>query len=254
MIQEIQESVNDYWAWLKDKTTLKDGGDWIAITSPYLDRHNDYLQIYAEKTNDGFRLTDDGYILNDLIQSGCNVESQKRKELIQTTLNGFGVQLEESALQVSASKSNFALKKHSLIQAMLAVNDLFYLASSSVTSLFFEDVVTWLDGNEIRYTSNVKIAGKSGYDHRFDFVVPKSITKPERIIQTVNRPNRNAAEVLAFSWIDTKEVRYADTRAYAIVNDVDNTATKEVLEAMRIYEVEPICWSMREDSLEDLVA
>ena len=254
MIQDIQESVDDYWTWLKDKTTFKDGGDWIAITSPYLDRHNDYLQIYAERTNDGFRLTDDGYILNDLIQSGCNIESPKRKELIQTTLNGFGVQFEENALQVTASKSNFALKKHSLIQAMLAVNDLFYLASSNVTSLFYEDVVAWLDDENIRYTPNVKIAGKSGYDHRFDFVVPKSLTRPERIIQTVNRPDRNAAEIIAFSWIDTKEVRSADTRAYAIVNDVDKTPNNDVLDAMRIYEVEPIRWSVRENSLEELAA
>lgn len=78
------------------------------------------------------------------------------------TLNGFGVKLNNGALEVRASPENFALRKHSLIQAMLAVNDLFYLATPMVSSLFYEDVVAWLDQNDIRYTPNVKFAGKTG--------------------------------------------------------------------------------------------
>ena len=34
--------------WLKDKTTLREvDGEWVEITTPYLDRHNDALQIYC---------------------------------------------------------------------------------------------------------------------------------------------------------------------------------------------------------------
>ncbi len=49
-----------------------------------------------------------------------------------------------------------------------------------VLSLFYEDVVTWLDLHEIRYTPKVKFTGKSGFDHLFDFVIPKSRSSPER--------------------------------------------------------------------------
>jgi hypothetical protein len=73
------------------------------------------------------------------------------------------------------------MRKHNLLQAMLAVNDLFFLSIQMVASLFYEDVVSWLDTNEIRYTPNVKFTGKSGYDHLFDFVIPKSRRQPERI-------------------------------------------------------------------------
>jgi hypothetical protein len=45
---------------------------------------------------------------------------------------------------------------------MLAVNDLFYLAKPIVESLFYEDVVQWLDANDIRYTPSVKFTGISG--------------------------------------------------------------------------------------------
>ena len=48
---------------------------------------------------------------------------------------------------MTASENNFSLRKHSLIQAMLAVNDLFYLASPIITSLFREDVEAWLNSS-----------------------------------------------------------------------------------------------------------
>ena len=76
-------------------------------------------------------------------------------------------------MEVRASKDNFPMHKHNLVQAMLAVNDLFYLASPIVSSLFLEDVIAWLDENEIRYTPSVKFTGKSGYDNLFDFVIPE---------------------------------------------------------------------------------
>ena len=46
--QEIEKLLNDYRAWLKEKTTLREiNSEWVEITTPYLDRHNDALQIYA---------------------------------------------------------------------------------------------------------------------------------------------------------------------------------------------------------------
>ena len=61
MIFEIQRLLDDYLAWLKDKTTLRQIDAWVEITTPYLDRHNDSIQIYAKKADGHFVLTDDGY-------------------------------------------------------------------------------------------------------------------------------------------------------------------------------------------------
>ena len=254
MIGEVQSLLNQYWIWLRDRTSLREIGDWTEITTPYLDRHNDCLQIYAKRVNGGFVLTDDGYILDDLEQSGCKLDSPKRQALFKTTLNGFGIQMNEKALEVHASADNFALRKHNLVQAMLAVNDLFYLASPVVANIFYEDVVAWLDLSEIRYTPNVKFTGKSGYDHRFDFVIPKSKVQPERVVRAINRPSRDTAQVMAFSWIDTKEVRSPDSRAYAILNDSDQQLSENVLAAIRSYDVHPIAWSTRDQAREELAA
>ena len=254
MIDEIQDLLNRYLSWLKDKTTLRQIKDWVEITTPYLDRHNDYLQIYVKHDNGGFSLTDGGYIINDLHQSGCDLESKKRGDLLKLTLNGFGVKIENESLFVHATSDNFALKKHSLVQAMLAVNDLFYLAAPMVSSLFLEDVTLWLDAHEIRYTPRVKFAGKSGYDHMFNFVIPASKKYPERILEAINRPNRDTVQSFAFSWIDTRNVRSDNSIAYALLNDYDHTPASTVIDALKTYGIKPILWSKREESSEELAA
>lgn len=254
MIQDVQKLLDAYLAWLKDKTQLRQVADWVEITTPYLDRNNDYLQIYARKENGSYVLTDDGQTIGDLEQTGCKLNSPKRQDLLKMTLNGFGVQLQDQRLEVHASPDNFALRKHNLVQAMLAVNDMFYLSVPMVASLFYEDVVAWLDLHDIRYTPKVKFTGKTGYDHLFDFVIPKSRRQPERIIQTINRPNRDTAQAVAFSWIDTKEVRPPDSKAYAFLNDLENPVSTTVLDALRNYDVMPVMWSKRDELREELAA
>lgn len=254
MIQDVQKLLDDYVAWLRDKTLLRQVQDWVEITTPYLDRHNDYIQIYARKANGAFTLTDDGYTIEDLELSGCKMNSPKRQELLRMTLNGFGVQLKDGALEVHATPDNFALRKHNLVQAILAVNDLFYLAAPMVASLFYEDVVSWMDLHDIRYTPKVKFSGKTGYDHLFDFVIPKSRKQPERIIQTINRPNRDTAQAVAFAWIDTKEVRSPESKAFALLNDSESTISASVTDALMNYNVHPVPWSKREEVWEELAA
>ena len=114
-VAEIEQLLHNYRAWLRDRTTLRQvNGEtyWVEITTPYLDRHNDALQIYVRAENGGYVLTDDGYTIHDLQASGCNLTGKR-----------------DEALEVQSTADTFPLKKHSLVQAMLAVNDLFYLAA-----------------------------------------------------------------------------------------------------------------------------
>jgi hypothetical protein len=254
MIAEVQKLLEEYIAWLKDNTTLREVEDSVEITTPYLDRHNDHIQIYAQRHNAGFVLTDDSYTIQDLKLSGCNLDTAKRKDLLHTTLNGFGVELVEDSLQVRTSREKFAFHKHNLLQAILAVNDLFYLAEPMVKSLFFEDVSSWLDHSHIRYVPGVKFTGKSGYDHHFDFAIPRSRSKPERIVQAVTRPTRDKAQSIAFSWIDTREVRPLDSKAYAILNDDETEVPTTILDALRRYDVNPVLWSRRQEIRGELAA
>jgi hypothetical protein len=254
MLAEIQTLLNDYLAWLRDKTVLRQVEDWVEITTPYLDRHNDYMQIYARTENGGYLLTDDGNTLRELEMAGCRLDTAKRQALLNTTLNGFGVKLQNGELEVRASADSFALRKHNLVQAMLAVGDLFYLAKPMIASLFHEDVEDWLDACDIRFTPKPKFTGRTGFDHTFDYVIPKSKLQPERILQLINNPTRDFASAVAFAWIDIKEVRPADARAYALINDTERTVQSGVLEALRNYDVRPVLWAKRAEVQDELAA
>lgn len=257
MIDEMQQLLEKYFQWLKDRTVLKEvEGDeeWVRIVTPHLDRHNDCIQFYARHVEHGLLLTDDGATIEDLSLSGCKLDSPKRKRLLETTLAGFGVQLQGEDLVVHATSENFPLKKHNLLQAMLSVNDLFYLAAPHVAGLFYEDVVSWLDASEIRYTPKVKFTGKSGYDHMFDFVIPKFRNVPERIIQAVTNPKKDTAEALVFRWLDTKDTREQGSKLYVLLNDMERHVSPNVIDAFQNYDANPVLWSERGHVVDELAA
>lgn len=254
MNADARQVLDDYLIWLREHSEVRGVTDWGEITVPFLDRNNDHLQVYVKRTNGDLVFTDDGYTVADLEQSGCSLKSTKRRSLLEVTLNGFGVKLEGDALVVKASTSTASRKMHNLVQAMLAVDDLFYLAEPVVTSLFLEDCAEWLTRSGVRYTPDVKFTGKSGYDYRFDFVVPRSNAKPERVIRAVNHPTNDAARTLAFAWIDTKQARRDGSLAFALLNDNEQPVSGSVLEALDAWEIRPVVWSRREQAVEELAA
>ena len=255
MIAEIQPLLDEYWKWLKDRTHLRESDDWIEITTPFLDRHNDYIQIYAKYQDEEIILSDDGYILADLEQSGYKINTKNRQALLKTMINSFGVKTSGAngeALEIRTSPENFALKKHNLVQAMLAVNDLFLLSAPTRTNVFTETVLQWLEDLNIRNITNLKFTGQSGFDHRYDFVIPQSEKMPEQAARIINRPNRNTIQNTIFAWIDTKETRPTNSIAYAILNNSDQQVTENVTFALKEYDINSILWSDKDEKIQQL--
>jgi hypothetical protein len=120
--------------------------------------------------------------------------------------------------------------------------------------MFYEDVVAWFDEHDVRYTPKAKFTGISGYDHLFDFVIPKSRRQPERIVQAINRPTRDTAESFMHKWSDTREVRAADSRAYAFLNDSEQPVPLAVIDAFKNYAINPVPWSHRAEVIAELAA
>ena len=46
MIEEVQKLTDQYYAWLRENTYVRELEDWVEITTPFLDRHNDCMQRY----------------------------------------------------------------------------------------------------------------------------------------------------------------------------------------------------------------
>lgn len=250
--QECEQLVEAYVGWLRKGLSVEQLEQACELTTPFLDRHNDHLQIYAVKHDGKIVLSDDGYILSDLRTSGLDLNTPKRKAVLEAVLNGFGVRTDGKQILVEASQRNLGQRLHALVQAMLAVNDMFVMAQPRVAGFFWEDVKGFLDQHDIRYSPRVKISGWSGFDHAIDFLIPKSRTRPERFIQAINAPNKNTIGTYLFALGDTREARGDGSEAYAFLNDREREVGGDVIEALEAYEVKAALWSRREDYAEAL--
>jgi hypothetical protein len=54
MLSDIEDLLDRYNVWLKESNNLREIGEWVEITTPFLDRYNDQLQIYAKRENGHF--------------------------------------------------------------------------------------------------------------------------------------------------------------------------------------------------------
>ena len=254
-IEEIKDLTESYISWLKNKTILRKVNDgWVEIETPYVDRHNDFVAIYVRKNGSYFELTDGGYVLEDLSMSGCSFSSPKKKMLLLQTLRNFGAELTDNGMIfTNADKDNFPVKKHSLIQAIITVNDMFFSKTPQIERLFVDVVSEWLDKNKVRYSPNIKIIGKTGYDQLFNFVIPKSEQYPERFVQTVNEPQKSSIQDVMFRWEDVKGAR-AGALLFVILNDTASNVSDSILSALRNYNARPFMWGHINNYLFDFVA
>lgn len=246
---DCQQVIAEYLKWIKDNTVTKavEEGKVCSISTPFLDRHNDHLDIYLLKTNDNLKLTDNGYTIADLKMSGFEINTPKRESILKTALNGFGVKMNgNDELYVDANPQNIGQKKHYLLQAILAVNDLFNLAQETVYSLFKEDVELYFKSNDIIFSKDIKLTGKSGFDHNIDFLIPASKNKPERLIKAINTAKKDTvlSSIMAFN--DINQTRETPTRNFVVYNDLEKQVSKDVIGALDNYAIKHIPWSHKE--------
>jgi hypothetical protein len=247
-VAECRALIEDYVRWLKEAVHVEELEGCLLIKTPFLDRHNDAIEIYIEPRNGGLRLTDDGYTMQDLRASGMEFSTEKRKSYLTAILHGFGVRVEDNEIVVTATRDDFPQKKHNLVQAILAINDMFVMGEEQVLSVFKEDVARYLELQSVPHIMDFKLSGKSGFDHKFDFGLPKTPRHPQRLLQAINYLTREQASSLAFAVSDVKAVRPEPIEAYAFLNDETRALNEEYVAALKAYEIAPIRWSQR-DSL-----
>ncbi|HEY9174162.1 MAG TPA: DUF1828 domain-containing protein [Verrucomicrobiae bacterium] len=246
---ECERLIADYLRWLKEGLQVSELQGSCRIATPFVDRHNDEIEIYVEKHNGKLLLTDDGYTIADLASSGMTFSTDRRRAHLTAILNGFGVHQQDDELQVHATPQDFPQKKHNLVQAMLAVNDMFVMGEEHVLSLFKEDVAKFLEANQIPVFPDFKLSGRSGFDHKFDFGLPKTQRRPQRVIRAINDLTKDQSLSFAFAVADVRVLRADPLIAFTFVNDVEHPPNEDNLAAIKAYEIEPLMWSKRQDVL-----
>ena len=74
MTKLCERLIAEYLGWLTQGLRVNELEACCRISTPFLDRHNDEIEIYVEKRNSGIVLTDDGYTIADLEATGMSFE------------------------------------------------------------------------------------------------------------------------------------------------------------------------------------
>lgn len=108
--------LDKYLKWLKDNISEnKQCDNCFEITVPFLDRHNDWLQVYVTITDDNIKISDGGYIIDD--KANC------LKENFFKIVNCYNVKIVDKELCIVATKDTFPQSLNSLIQCMIVISN-----------------------------------------------------------------------------------------------------------------------------------
>ena len=252
MKQEVFNLLGSHRQWLSDNTTFKVLDDSVEINLPFLNRHNDYIQVYLVKNGDNFTISDDGETIDDLKLCGLEFNSGKRQRLLRSAIIGFRVENDDGILKVDANVEDFGFKLNRLIQAILAVNELLVLAQPVFPSDFQSNVEDWLKKNNIEFSKGRKIVGKSGLRHSFDFAIASPTNDWQQMVKLVNKPSMDIARKVAFTSVDIPQEYSASTKIVVILNDREHSNFRRFSQVLNHYGVETVAWSIRDKSFSQL--
>lgn len=247
----INTYVDGYYDWLREKTVIQKGEttDWFLINTPFLGAFNDTIEIYAQKKVNKIILSDNGETITNLELQGLHIQGSKRRRyILDTILLNYGVKFSNDELIIEADFENFSQSKHNLLSAIIEINDLYVLSKNNVSSIFKEDVRTYLDNQDIIYTPDFISKGVTGLEFNFDFQIAQK--NKEIVIKSFNTINKSNLPTFLFSWEDIKPVREKITKkevkAIAIINDVDKEIKNEFIDALKSKNANFILWSEKD--------
>ncbi len=254
---ECKKLVSGYLAWVRKGLTvheLKRGGTCV-ITTPFVNRINDCLQVFAERKGGMVCLHDGGDVLAELKFLSIDFKSPDQKDRLEIILNDLAVRTDGKRLFVKVSEEDVGLALNNLIQAMLAVGDLYVWATTRRRKSYFdEDVSSFLKSNSVRFSHRVNLTGRSGFKHYIDYLVPDSDSAPERIIKAINSPNKSSISHYLFALEDIRKERKNGVQTLALLNDSRAEVKDGIFGALEAYQVQPVLWSERKKFVKQLAA
>ena len=277
--QECKAIVDQYFRWFQDEISVQPIAEGCELTTPFLDRHRDQLQIYVAKQNGHVIFSDDGYTASELRSSGVEIESGAGKQMVERLIKSFGVHLRNRELVIEAQIDAAGERMHSLVQAMLLLNDVSRLPglrdvlpeedskasqvisdgtpallSSRTPAVFRAGVEHFLEEKHIEYRSYPSLEGRSHLIYGVDFMIPESGQAPLRYIKLVPKPSRRVVKPIVGMVLDTREVRAANSKFYVFLNDIGREVDDDILEPLKIYDVQSVRWTEREEYVRQLAA
>ncbi|RYE13991.1 MAG: DUF1829 domain-containing protein, partial [Sphingobacteriaceae bacterium] len=146
-----------------------------------------------------------------------------------------------------ANADTFAQKKHNLVSAISEINDMYMLAKHTVSSIFKDDVQSYLDEQNIVYTPQFISKGNTGLEFTFDFQI--AYRNKEIVIKSFNSVNKLNLPNFLFTWDDIKSVREKITHkqvvGLAIINNEEKEIVQDYMDALTSRNADFILWNDR---------
>lgn len=223
---------NVYFDWIKKEVEFKNvDKNYVSINTPFVDNNYDNVEIYASFINDDtVEVSDFGFTLYNLEEQGMKITPRFKTgwKIFENILNDFGVTNNQGTLIIKTSLDRFPVAKTRLLQAIMRINDIYYLNKNNVTESFNEIISKFFKSRNILFTPSFEIPNFSGASSHFDFSIPNKSDK-ERVVKTVSRPNDvNAAKIFNFDVRATK-----DTRSSKFILLVNNLKEKDLNSALK---------------------
>ncbi len=234
--------------WLSAETSIKDiGNGKCQLSVPLLDRHNDYLQMVIEHTNDGkLLISDDGYMIHDLELYGIDISTRKRSYKADRLVKAYGAKIDDTRrIVVESTTDEYPARMAMLIQAMLTIGDLLAVDKANVDNVFKQEVEMYFRDHRVTYDVPPSFTGITGLRHNFDFEVRSSATSRIKLIKTINSPSAKTVKSAIFSCIDLNEIDKETYSPVAVLNDREDDVSTDLVEALSSYNINAVLWSER---------
>ena len=137
-MENLKDFDKNYLNFLKSNLSVKKIETAHEIVLPFEDHIGDSLvcYVYDKKENGMFLVSDDGYIINNLIDTGMNIgkKSSRRKTIEQICMLS-GVSLsDDNEMTILSSEEDLPSKVHQLAMKMLQIDTMYLTNTNQMTN------------------------------------------------------------------------------------------------------------------------
>ena len=153
----------------------------FAVSTHFADSSGDPIGFYVVRTEDGFRIEDDGEYLSRLIASGIPIEQGSRGQILRAILHAGGAELDEDTLEIRSGvvgERELGSRLIDFLSALIRMRDLELITRDAVRSTFREDVsvaLRQLFGKVAAFIDNQAVADEFAEFPADLVVLPESI-------------------------------------------------------------------------------
>lgn len=237
------------------------GGDCV-VTTPFLDRRNDHIQIRVRKRDGRYVISDGGTTMPDMVDGGFSLRKTVNKELVAYITSGYGVQLDDKAnsLGVEADDTNVGQRMNFLLQAIMAMNSnvpVPALPKITAPEKFKGMVISHLRSKKISIKDIKKVPGTSGYRYNMETVFRNSDSSSTRYFKAFHSPDKRSVKEFLFQLEDVHQYNGGNgiRKSIAVLNDEKKPDCESEINALEQYGVAHALWMKRDDwNIQELFA